>query len=169
MENLISHIDNPNKKIINLIKLPSGEVVNSPSKWLSDRWFLRETNFQPELNCIEISPFLSPKRNSNVFVGERYLGHRVIRSLQNPLCSLMHMHKEIDLFSIIDPDHAFDFLQKIDFSKHKIKHFIIAINPLKTKDRKQNTKDIKNFMKDKACFVKQNRTELLYVSQGHEE
>ena len=162
MENLISHIDNPNKKIINLIQLPSGEVVNSPSKWLSDRWFLRETKFQTDLKCIEISPFRNPEKDSNVFVGEKYLGHKVIRSLQNPLCSLMHIHDEIDLFSIIDPDHALEFLQKIDFSKHKIKYFSIAINPLKTKDFKQNKKEIESFMKDKAKFVKQNRTELLY-------
>lgn len=162
MEDLIPHIDNPNKKIINLIKLPRGEVVDSPSKWLNDRWFLRETKFQTDLKCVEISPFKNPKRDSNVFVGEKYLGHKVIRSLQNPLCSLMYIHNEIDLFSIIDPDHAFEFLQKIDFSKHKIKHFIIAINPLKEKDFKQNRKSIQEFMKDKARFVKQNRTELLY-------
>jgi hypothetical protein len=162
MEDLILHIDNPNKKIINLIKLPRGEVVDSPSKWLNDRWFLRETNFQTDLKCVEISPFKNPKRDSNVFVGEKYLGHKVIRSLQNPLCSLMYIHNEIDLFSIIDPDHALEFLQKIDFSKHKIKHFIIAINPLKEKSFKQNRKDVQDFMKDKAKFVKQNRTELLY-------
>lgn len=162
MENLIPHIDNPNKQIINLIKLPSGEVVNSPSKWLNDRWFLRETKFQTDLKCVEISPFKNPEKDSNVFIGEKYLGHRVIRSLKNPLCSLMYIHKEIDLFSIIDPDHAFEFLQKIDFSKHKIKHFIIAINPLTEKDFKQNRKNIQEFMQDKADFIKQNRTELLY-------
>ena len=162
MESLISHIDNPNKQIINLIKLPSGEVINSPSKWLNDRWFLRETNFKQDLNCVEISPHRNPEKDSNVFVGEKYLGHKVIRSLQNPLCSLMYIHDEIDLFSVIDPVHAFDFLQKIDFSKHKIKHFIIAINPLKEKNFKQNRKNIQEFMQDKAEFVKQNRTELLY-------
>ena len=162
MESLISHIDNPNKQIINLIKLPSGEVINSPSKWLNDRWFLRETNFKQDLNCVEISPHRNPEKDSNVFVGEKYLGHKVIRSLQNPLCSLMYIHDEIDLFSIIDPNHALEFLQKIDFSKHKIKHFIIAINPLKEKNFKQNRKNIQEFMQDKAEFVKQNRTELLY-------
>lgn len=162
MENLIPHIDNPNKQIINLIKLPSGEVVNSPSKWLNDRWFLRETKFQKNLKCVEISPYKNPEKDSNVFVGEKHLGHKVIRSLQNPLCSLMYIHNEIDFLSIIDPDHAFEFLQKIDFSKHKIKHFCIAINPLKEKDFKQNRKNIQEFMKDKAKFVKQNRTELLY-------
>jgi hypothetical protein len=162
MESLISRIDNPSKQVINLIKLPSGEVVNSPSKWLSDRWFLRQTKFQKNLKCVEISPFRNPERDSNVFVGEKYLGHKVIRSLQNPLCSLMHIHKEIDFLSIIDPDHAFEFLQKIDFSKHKIKHFCIGINPLKEKDFKQNRRKIKGFMKDKANLVKQNRTELLY-------
>ena len=41
MENLISHLEGPNKHIINLIKLDNGEVINSTSKWLSDRWFLR--------------------------------------------------------------------------------------------------------------------------------
>jgi len=162
MESLISRIDNPSKQVINLIKLPSNEVVNSPSKWLSDRWFLRQTKFQKNLKCVEISPFRNPERDSNVFVGEKYLGHRVIRSLQNPLCSLMYMHDEIDLFSIIDPDHALEFLQKIDFSKHKIKHFIISINPLKEKNFKQNRKNIQEFMRDKADFVKQNRTEFLY-------
>ena len=162
MESLISRIDNSSKQVINLIKLPSGEVVNSPSKWLSDRWFLRQTKFQKNLKCVEISPFRNPERDSNVFVGEKYLGHKVIRSLQNPLCSLMYIHKEIDFLSIIDPDHAFEFLQKIDFSKHKIKHFCIAINPLKEKDFKQNRRNIKGFMKDKANLVKQNRTELLY-------
>ncbi len=163
MENLISHIDNSNKKTINLIKLPSDEVVNSPSKWLNDRWFLRETKFQTDLKCVEISPFRNPQKDSNVFVGEKYLGHKVIRSLQNPLCSLMYMHEEIDLLSIIDPDQALEFLQKIDFSKHKVKHFIIAINPLKEKDFKQNRKGIQEFMKDKASLVKQSRTELLYL------
>jgi len=162
MENLISRIDNPSKQVINLIKLPSGEVVNSPSKWLNDRWFLRETKFQKNLKCVEISPFRNPEKDSNVFVGEKYLGHKVIRSLQNPLCSLMYIHNEIDLLSIIDPDHALEFLRKIDFSKHKIKHFIIAINPLKEKDFKQNRKNIQEFMKDKASFIKQNRTEILY-------
>ena len=162
MENLISHIKNPNHKILNLIKLPCGKVITSPSKWLSDRWFLRETNFKHNLNCVEISPCRNPEVNSNVFVGEKYLNHKVIRSLQNPLCSLMHIHDEIDLFSIIDPDHALEFLEKIDFSKHKIKHFIIAINPLKEKNFKQNRKNIQEFMRGKAKFVKQNRTELLY-------
>jgi len=162
MESLISRIDNPSKQVINLIKLPSGEVVNSPSKWLSDRWFLRQTKFQKNLRCVEISPFRNPERDSNVFVGEKYLGHKVIRSLQNPLCLLMHIHNEIDFLSIIDSDHAFESLQKIDFSKHKIKHFCIAINPLKEKDFKQNRRNIKGFMKDKANLVKQNRTELLY-------
>ena len=162
MENLISRIDNPSKQVINLIKLPSGEVVNSPSKWLNDRWFLRETKFQKNLKCVEISPFRNPEKDSNVFVGEKYLGHKVIRSLQNPLCSLMYIHNEIDLLSIIDPDHALEFLRKIDFSKHKIKHFIIAINPLKEKDFKQNRKNIQEFMKGNARLVKQNRTELLY-------
>ena len=163
MENLISHIDNPNKKILNLIKFPNGEVVNSPSKWLSDRWFFRETKFQKNLQCVEISPFRNPEKDSNVFIGEKYLSHRVTISLQNPLCSLMYMHDEIDLLSIIDPDHALEFLQNIDFSKHKIKHFIIAINPLKEKNFKQNRSDIQEFMNDKAKFVKQNRTELLYI------
>ena len=162
MENLISHLEGPSKHIINLIKLDSGEVVNSTSKWLSDRWFLRETNFAKGLTCVEISPYRNPEKDSNVFVGEKYLGHKVIRSLQNPLCSLMYMHEEIDLLSIIDPDHALEFLEKIDFSKHKIKHFCIAINPVKTKDFKQNKKDIELFMKNKAKFIKQNRTELLY-------
>jgi hypothetical protein len=162
MENLISRIDNPSKQVINLIKLPSGEVVNSPSKWLNDRWFLRETKFQKNLKCVEISPYKNPEKDSNVFVGEKYLGHKIIRSLQNPLCSLMHIHNEVDLLSIIDPDHALEFLQKIDFSKHKIKHYVIAINPLKEKSFKQNRKEIQEFMKDKAKFIKQNRTELLY-------
>ena len=43
MENLISHLEGPNKHIINLVKLDGGEVINSTSKWLSDRWFLRQT------------------------------------------------------------------------------------------------------------------------------
>ena len=64
MENLISHLEGPNKHTINLIKLDSGEVVNSTSKWLSDRWFLREVNFAKDLNCIEISPFKSKKDSS---------------------------------------------------------------------------------------------------------
>jgi hypothetical protein len=86
----------------------------------------------------------------------------VVRSLQNPLCSLKHIPKDIDFLSIIDPDNAFEFLQKIDFSVHSVKYFSIAINPLKTKDFKPNKKEIESFMKDKAKFVKQNRTELLY-------
>ena len=51
----------------------------------------------------------------------------------NFLIGRFKFYKEIDFLSIIDPDHAFEFLQKIDFSKHKIKHFCIAINPLKEK------------------------------------
>jgi len=154
MENLISHLESPNKHTINLIKLDGGEVVNSTSKWLSDRWFLRETNFEKDLICVEISPYKS-KKDSNTFVGEKYLGHKVYRSLSDSPTS-------IDFLSILDPDIALEFLESIDFSEYTIKRFCIAINPVKTKDFKQNKKDIELFMKDKAKFVKQNRTELLY-------
>ena len=154
MENLISHLEGPNKHIINLIKLDSGEVVNSTSKWLSDRWFLRETDFAKDLTCVEISPFKNTK-DSNVFVGEKYLGHKVYKSLSDSPAS-------IDFLSILDPDIALEFLESIYFSQYTIKHFCIAINPVKTKDFKQNKKDIELFMKDKAKFIKQNRTELLY-------
>ena len=154
MENLISHLEGPNKHIINLIKLDSGEVVNSTSKWLSDRWFLRETNFAKDLVCIEISPYKS-KKDSNTFVGEKYLGHKVYRSLSDSPTS-------IDFLSVLDPDIALEFLESIDFSQYTIKHFCIAINPVKVKDFKQNKKNIESFMQNKAKFVKQNRTELLY-------
>lgn len=157
MENLISHLEGPNKHIINLIKLDSGEVVNSTSKWLSDRWFLRETNFKKDLTCIEISPFKS-KKDSNVFVGEKYLGHKVYKSLSDSPTS-------IDFLSILNPDIALEVLESIDFSQYTIKHFCIAINPVKTKDFKQNKKDIELFMKDKAKFIKQNRTEFLYTNE----
>ena len=154
MENLMSHLEGPNKHIINLIKLYSGEVVNSTSKWLSDRWFLRETNFAKHLTCVEISPFKNTK-DSNVFVGQKYLRHKAYKSLSDSPTS-------IDFLSILDPDIALEVLESIDFSKYRIKHFCIAINPVKTKDFKQNKKDIELFMKDKAKFIKQNRTELLY-------
>ena len=154
MENLISHLEGPNKHIINLIKLDSGEVVNSTSKWLSDRWFLRETNFAKHLTCVEISPFKNTK-DSNVFVGQKYLRHKAYKSLSDSPTS-------IDFLSILDPDIALEVLESIDFSKYRIKHFCIAINPVKTKDFKQNKKDIELFMKDEAKFIKQNRTELLY-------
>jgi hypothetical protein len=154
MENLISHLEGSNKHIINLIKLDSGEVVNSTSKWLSDRWFLRETNFKKDLTCVEISPFKNAK-DSNTSVGEKYLGYKVYKSLSDSPTS-------IDLLSILDPDIALEVLESIDFSKYTIKHFCIAINPVKVKNFKQNKKDIELFMKDKANFVKQNRTELLY-------
>ena len=154
MENLISHLEGPNKHIINLIKLYSGEVVNSTSKWLSDRWFLRETNFAKHLTCVEISPFKNTK-DSNVFVGQKYLRHKAYKSLSDSPTS-------IDFLSILDPDISLEVLESIDFSKYTIKHFCIAINPVKTKDFKQNKKDIELFMKNKAKFIKQNRTELLY-------
>ena len=154
MENLIKHISNPNQNIINLIKLDSGEVIASTSKWLSDRWFLREVNFARDLACIEISPFKNTK-DSNVFVGEKYFGHKVYKSLYGS-------PKSIDFLSILDPDISLEILQKIDFTKQTIKYFCIAINPVKTKNFKQNKKDIESFMKDKAKFIKQNRTELLY-------
>ena len=157
MENLISHLEGPNKHIINLIKLYSGEVVNSTSKWLSDRWFLRETNFAKHLTCVEISPFKNTK-DSNVFVGKKYLGHKVYKSLSDSSTS-------IDFLSILDPDISLEVLESIDFSKYTIKHFCIAINPVKTKNFKQNKKDIELFMKDKAKFIKQNRTELLYINE----
>ena len=157
MENLISHLEGPNKHIINLIKLYSGEVVNSTSKWLSDRWFLRETNFAKHLTCVEISPFKNTK-DSNVFVGQKYLGYKVYKSLSDSPTS-------IDFLSILDPDIALEALESIDFSKYTIKHFCIAINPVKTKDFKQNKKDIELFMKDKAKFIKQNRTEFLYTNE----
>lgn len=154
MENLISHLEGPSKHVINLIKLDSGEVVNSTSKWLSDRWFLRETNFKKDLTCVEISPFKS-KKDSNVFVGEKYLGHKVYNSLDNA-------PEDIDFLSIIDPNNAFDLLKSIDHSKYKIKYLCTAINPLKNKNFKENKKDIELFLKDKYKFIKQNRTELLY-------
>ena len=154
MENLISHLEGPNRHIINLIKLYSVEVVNSTSKWLSDRWFLRETNFAKHLTCVEISPFKNTK-DSNVFVGQKYLRHKAYKSLSDSPTS-------IDFLSILDPDIALEVLESIDFSKYTIKHFCIAINPVKTKDFKQNKKDIELFMKNKAKFIKQNRTELLY-------
>jgi hypothetical protein len=115
---------------------------------------LREVNFAKDLNCIEISPFKNTK-DSNVFVGQKYLGHKVYKSLSDsPAC--------IDFLSILDPDIALEVLESIDFSKYTIKYFCIAINPVKTKDFKQNKKGIELFMKDEAKFVKQNRTELLY-------
>ena len=154
MENLISHLEGPNKHIINLIKLDSGEVVNSTSKWLSDRWFLRETDFAKDLICVEISPFKS-KKDSNVFVGEKYLRHKVYKFLSD-------LPESIDFLSILDPDIALEILESIDFSKHIIKRFCIAINPVKIKNFKQNKKDVELFMKDKAKFIRQNRTELLY-------
>lgn len=154
MKNLISHLEGPNKHIINLIKLDSGEVVNSTSKWLSDRWFLRETGFAKDLTCVEISPFKNNK-DSNTSVGEKYLGHKVYKSLSDSPMS-------IDFLSILDPDIALEFLKSIDFSQYTIKHFCIAINPVKTKNFKQNKKNIESFMQNKAKFVKQNRTELLY-------
>ena len=154
MENLISHLEGPNKHVINLIKLDSGEVVNSTSKWLSDRWFLRETNFAKDLTCVELTPFKNTK-DSNVYVGEKHLGHKVHKSLTN--CS-----QKIDFLSIIDPDNAFEVLESIDFSKYSIEYYCIAIKPLKEKNFKQNLLNRQEFMKDKANFVKQNRTELLY-------
>jgi len=154
MENLISHLEGPNKHIINLIKLDSGEVVNSTSKWLSDRWFLRETNFAKDLTCVEISPFKNAK-DSNVFVGEKYLGHKVHKSLTN-------LPKKIDFLSIIDPDNALEILRSINFPMYSIRYYCIAINPLKEKDFKQNRREIKEVMKNKADLAKQNRTELLY-------
>lgn len=154
MENLIKHISSANQNIINLIKLDSGEVITSTSKWLSDRWFLREVNFARDLVCTEISPFKNTK-DSNVFVGEKYFGHKVYKSLcDSP--------ESIDFLSILDPDISLEILQKIDFTKQTIKYFCIAINPVKTKNFKQNKKDIESFMKDKSNFIKQNRTELLY-------
>ena len=155
MENLTSHLEGPNKHVINLIKLDSGEVVNSTSKWLSDRWFLRETGFAKDLTCVEISPFKNHKRLKRTSVGEKYLGRKVYKSLSDSPTS-------IDFLSILDPDIALEVLESIDFSKYTIKHFCIAINPVKTKDFKQNKKDIELFMKNKAKFIKQNRTELLY-------
>ena len=154
MENLISHLEGPNKHIINLIKLDSGEVVNSTSKWLSDRWFLRETNFAKDLTCVELTPFKNTK-DSNVHVGEKHLGHKVHKSLTN--CP-----QKIDFLSIIDPDNALEVLRSIDFFAYSIQYYCIAINPLKEKNFKQNRRNIQEFMKDKAKFVKQNRTELLY-------
>lgn len=154
MENLISHLEGPNKNIINLIKLDSGEVVNSTSKWLSDRWFLRETGFAKDLTCVEISPFKNNK-DSNTSIGEKYLGYKVYKSLPDSPTS-------IDFLSILDPDIALEVLESIDFSQYTIKRFCIAINPVKVKDFKQNKKEIELFMKDKAKFIKQNRTELLY-------
>ena len=154
MENLIKHISNSNKKTINLIKLGNGDIVTSPSKWLSDRWFLRESNFAENLTCIEISPFKNNK-DSNTFVGKKYLKHKVYNSFDGT-------PKDIDFLSIIDPDNAFDIIQSIDFSEYKIKYLCIAINPLKNKNFKQNRKDIQLFIKDKYKIIKQNRTELLY-------
>ena len=94
-------------------------------------------------------------KDSNTSIGEKYLGHKVYKSLLDSPTS-------IDFLSILNPDIALEFLDSIDFSKYTIKHFCIAINPVKTKDFKQNKKDIELFMKDKAKFIKQNRTELLY-------
>lgn len=154
MENLIKHISNPNKKTINLIKLGNGDIVTSPSKWLSDRWFLRESNFAENLTCIEISPFKNNK-DSNTFVGKKYLKYKVYNSFDGA-------PKDIDFLSIIDPDNAFEVLKSIDHSKYKIKYLCVAINPLKNKNFKQNKKDIELLLKDKYKFIKQNRTELFY-------
>ena len=154
MENLIKHLSGPNQLLISFIKLPSGVISSSPSKWLSDRWFLNEVGFKQNLVCVEISPFNNTK-DSNVFVGEKYLNHKIYKSLIN-------IPTSVDFLSIIDPDNALEILQSIDFSKCLIKYFCIAINPLKEKDFKENRREIKRFMKDKAVFVKQNRTELLY-------
>jgi hypothetical protein len=154
MEDLTQHILNPNQKIINLINLDDEKIITSTSKWLSDRWFLHEVGFKKNLVCVEISPFNNTK-DSNVFVGEKYLNHKIYKS---PI----DMPTSVDFLSIIDPDNAFEILQSIDFSRHSIKYFCISINPLKEKNFKENRHKIKNFMKDKAVFVKQNRTELLY-------
>jgi hypothetical protein len=154
MENLTQHISNPNQPIVNLLKLGGGQVVHSTSKWLSDRWFLREVNFARDLKCVEISPFKNTK-DSNVFVGAKHLGHKVYKSLSDA-------PQSIDFLSILDPDIAFEVLESIDFSKYKISYFCIAINPVKIKNFKENKKNVELFMNNKAKFIKQNRTELLY-------
>lgn len=154
MENLIEHLSGPNQTLVGFIKLPSGAVVSSPSKWLSDRWFLNEINFGGDKTCVEITPFKNSK-DSNVFVGEKYLNHKVYKRIDEA-------PKDIDFLSIIDPDNALEVLEYIDFSKYSIKHFCIAINPLKEKNFKQNRREIQEFMKDHAQLIKQNRTELLY-------
>lgn len=154
MENLIQHLSGPNQTLVGFIKLPSGAVASSPSKWLSDRWFLNKINFGADKICVEITPFKNSK-DSNVFVGEKYLNHKVYKRMDEA-------PKDIDFLSIIDSDNAFEVLQSIDFLKYSIKHFCIAIAPLKKKDFKQNRREIREFMKDKAVFIKQNRTELLY-------
>lgn len=154
MENLIEHLSGPNQTLVGFIKLPSGSVVSSPSKWLSDRWFLNEINFGGDKICVEITPFKNSK-DSNVFVGEKYLNHKVYKRIDEA-------PKDIDFLSIIDPDNALEVLESIDFSKYSIKHFCIAINPLKEKNFKQNRREIQGFMQDHAQLIKQNRTELLY-------
>lgn len=154
MENLIGRLSNPNQTLIGFIKLPSGIIASSPSKWLSDRWFLNEVDFGHDKTCVEISPF-NNRKDSNTLVGESYLNHKVYKNInQSP--------KDIDFLSIIDPDNALEILQSINFSKYSVKYFCIAINPLKEKDFKENRLKIKQYMKDKANFIKQNRTELLY-------
>ena len=110
--NLISHLEGPNKHVINLIKLNGGQVVNSTSKWLSDRWFLTKQISKRDLACVEISPFKS-KKDSNVFVGEKYLGHKVYKSLSDSPAS-------IDFLSILDPDISLEVLKSIDFSNSNI-------------------------------------------------
>ena len=107
-----------------------------------------------KLSIQQVSPFKNTK-DSNVFVGQKYLRHKAYKSLCDSPTS-------IDFLSILAPDIALEVLESIDFSKYTIKHFCIAINPVKTKDFKQNKKDIELFMKNKAKFIKQNRTELLY-------
>ena len=154
MENLIQHLSAPNQTLVGFIKLPSGAVVSSPSKWLSDRWFLNEVNFARDLTCLEISPFKNNK-NSNVSVGQQHLGHRIYKTLKSA-------PESIDFLSIIDPDNALEILHSIDFSTYSIRYYCIAINPLKEKDFKQNRREIKEVMKNKADLAKQNRTELLY-------
>lgn len=154
MENLIQHLSGPNQTLIGFIKLPSGVIAPSPSKWLSDRWFLNEINFESDKTCVEITPFKNNK-DSNVFVGQKHLNHKVYNKIDASLIN-------IDFLSIIDPDNAFEVLESINFSKYSIKYFCIAINPLKEKNFKQNRRQIQELMHDKANLVKQNRTELLY-------
>ena len=93
-------------------------------------------------------------KKTKILVGEKY--HKSLQIfIDSPAC--------IDFLSILDPDIALEFLESIDFSQYTIKRFCISINPVKEKDFKQNKKDIQLFMEDKARFVKQNRTELLYL------
>ena len=155
MVDLIDYIKPNGSWIVNLIKSPDNKVFHSSSKWLSDEWYLKETDFKYGGNVYEFGRGAF----SNINLLKEEFGYKEISQLNN-------FEGVIDFFSFLDPDLVVELLMKLDFQKTSIKYACIAFKPVQEVELEKNKKNLLSLMSEEFDFVKQKRTELLFINKN---